>query len=155
MFSIIKTIKERDPAARNTFEIILTSGIPRHALFCGKIIFIFCISSILGLLSMGLAMIWSRMSLSIMLIGVKDLALFFTALFLNTSSAAFLSIYMPNPRISHFINLLLVSILYGFLFFFTTSMLIIIPTLLSLSVIIFSFALRGFNSERIVRPITL
>jgi hypothetical protein len=99
-----------------SLEILLTCGISRSGILCGKLAFIFFMTIAVGALCMGLASVARHILFSAMvgaevIIGISGIAVYCGATFLTAASSAYFSVLLPNPRVLHFINLLMVIFL--------------------------------------------
>jgi ABC-type Na+ efflux pump permease subunit len=147
-----------------SLEILLTSGISRTGILCGKLAFIFLTTLAVGALCMGLASIVRYMLLSAMvgaevIIGASGIAVYCGAAFLTASSSAYFSVLLPNPRVLHFINLIMVIFLVC-LYTALTSVwqipLYVLAILLFLfGAVFFLLAKKIFDGERITKLIIL
>ena len=147
-----------------SLEILLTCGISRSGILCGKLAFIFITTMIVGALCMGLAsvvrhILFGAMAGADAIIGASGIAVYCGATFLTAASSAYFSVLLPNPRILHFINLLIVIFLvslHSILTSFWPIPLFVLALLLLLIGTAFLFlAKKEFEGERITKSIIL
>jgi ABC-type Na+ efflux pump permease subunit len=160
-FSNTVFIAERMSGA---MEIVLTSGIPRWAILCGKLLFVIGMASAMGGLCLGFAFLWTKLGAAPMNAGGQSHSLwlrvisYIAAAFLNASCNAWLSLRLPNPRLSHFANLLILALIVGV--HATLGSFFYVPpwnlaAALSFAGAFFLFmGVRDFYSERVVAPLS-
>ena len=140
-------------------EILLTSGLSRQNILYGKMLFVGGMSCGIGLLCIGLSMILRHLLFDSTLIPVStgDIILYGSAVFMNTANSAYLSIRMPNPRLLHFANLLLLGslvTLYSLLtFYIPVSSIVLSAILTGIGCAGTIAARRLYNSEKILQPV--
>ncbi|MCU0608515.1 MAG: hypothetical protein MUF22_01950 [Chitinispirillaceae bacterium] len=150
-------------------EIILTSGISRQGILLGKMLFVLCLTQIIGAMCLGAAAVLRPFVAAApgqpqVLITLSGCALYCCASFLLTASSAYFSVVLPNPRLLHFINLVIVGsavavpliVADSFPAAMFLSPAAAVPAALALAGVVFALlAKREFNGERITRPIIL
>jgi ABC-type Na+ efflux pump permease subunit len=169
MFSVIVTatfsntvfVAER---VSGQLELFLTSGISRRGILYGKMAFVFCMTMLVGAACIGCAVFLRPLMMpygprTFAFFNASGFALYAAATFLNAASTAYLSVVMSNPRMLHFINLLLVgfivSVRIALESFFPVPF-FAMPVALALLGIVFTIlAEREFNGERIIKPVVL
>lgn len=155
-FSNTVFISER---VTGTLEIFMTSGISRDSILFGKMVFVFLMSSFMGLLCIMFGITWQTIfpEFGITSIGVYEIVVYLSSTVLNIGSSAFLSVKMANPRLLHFANILITAVVVivymavsGFLYLPHY----LLPAVLICGGIVMSiFARREFNSEKILQPV--
>jgi hypothetical protein len=147
-----------------SLEILLTCGISRSGILKGKLGFIFFMTMVVGALCMGLAsavryILFHAMGGAEVIIGPSGIAVYCGATFLTATSSAYFSVLLPNPRVLHFINLIMVIFLvclYSVLAIYWPIPLYVLALFLILFGVIFFFlAKKEFESERITKLIIL
>jgi ABC-type Na+ efflux pump permease subunit len=147
-----------------SLEILLTSGLSRSAILYGKMLFVVVMATAIGAACAVCALL-----LRPWLPGAAETvpgsftwphcSLYVSATFLNAAASAYFSVLLPNPRLLHFINLLLVGFImaaYAAVSFVHPVSLYFIVGLLTLLGIIFTLlAKREFESERIVKTVVV
>ena len=147
-----------------SLEILLTSGISRSGILCGKLSFIVVTTMVVGALCMAIAAI-VRLLLPGALagpdvfIGVSGILVYLGASFMTAASSAYFSVLLPNPRVLHFINLFIVIFL---VCCYSTAALVWHIPLYVLALILFlfgalflAFAKKEFEGEKITKLIIL
>jgi ABC-type Na+ efflux pump permease subunit len=147
-----------------SLEILLTCGIPRSALLFGKMLFVCFMTACIGAACCACALLMGRFiagpeGMTADLMTWHYAVLYASATFLNAAASAYFSVLLPNPRLLHFINLLLT----GFVMAVYTAVSLVRPlplesaaaALALLGVIFTVLARREFESERIIRPVVL
>jgi ABC-type Na+ efflux pump permease subunit len=147
-----------------SLEILLTCGISRSAILYGKMLFVMVMTLAIGAACLGCALLVRKSvagheGLQYGILSWRTLALYAGATFLNAAGSAYFSIVLPNPRLLHFINLLLA----GFIMAGWTAISLIYPlpvesaaaALFMLGLVFTVLAKRGFESEGIVKPVIL
>jgi ABC-type Na+ efflux pump permease subunit len=142
-------------------EIILTSGIPRGAILGGKMLFVFCMTVVIALGCLGVGLLLT----SLMPEGQKGLfavldpplsAIFASATFLTAACGAYFSVLLPNPRVSHLLNLFVVSLIMALNIAIPRITLPITAAIMTACGVAFTLlARRQFESEKIVKPVIL
>lgn len=139
-------------------EILLVSGIPRKDILFGKVLHVFTLSSIMGILVyfIGILVIMlngfeisSELFSSMMMI----LPLYFAACFLNICAAAWLSVKLSNPRFIHFVNLFILAFLYLPNLFLNLSNNVFLIFLLLIGCVFYLLALKEYRSENVTKPL--
>jgi ABC-type Na+ efflux pump permease subunit len=143
-----------------SLEILISSGYSRMAILFGKIAFILIMSIVMGLICLLVGtfirsyFVDQSVSFSVMEIVIY----IFSALF-NTTSAAFLSVRMGNPRLLHIANMLMLTLLIiihsVMSTFFNVPAYLLTSLLMLFGIGFLVAAVREFNSERILRPVDL
>ncbi len=142
-------------------EILLTSGLSRKNILYGKMLFSGGMSTGMGLLCIALSYAWRPL-----LYGDHDrhitggdVAIYISAVYMNTAGSAWLSVLMANPRLLHLVNLLTLAALV--ISYRIASLFFPVPWyVLSLAVLGLGFgatfaARRLYESERILQPVIL
>lgn len=148
-----------------SLEVLLTCGISRGAMLFGKMLFVVVMTAVIGAACLACAFL-----IRAFLPGTEGTpvagppvghycALYAGATFLNAAGSAYFSVLLPNPRLLHFINLLLA----GLVMTAYTAVSLIHPVPLEsatavlalLGVIFTVLARREFESEKIVKPVVL
>ena len=148
-----------------SLEILLTSGLSRSAILYGKMLFVVLMTLLLGGACAVFALLL-RPYIAALQRAPADLrnlwpyfALYAGATFMNAASSAYFSVWLPNPRLLHFINLLLLGFImagYMAVSFIHPLSLYFIAGILALLGVCFTFlARREFESERIIKPVVL
>lgn len=157
-FSNTVFISERVTGA---LEIFMTSGISRDSILFGKMVFVFLMSSFMGIFCIILGVTWQAtiLEFSTQFIGIYEIIVYLSSAILNIGSSAFLSVKMTNPRLLHFANILISGVLitlYAALGQFLYLPQYILPlVLISGGITMSFFARREFNSEKILQPVIL
>ncbi|HEX2955558.1 MAG TPA: hypothetical protein VHO70_01930 [Chitinispirillaceae bacterium] len=141
-------------------EIVISSGYSRMTILAGKIIFILGMSLILGVLCLVAGTITrSYLNGQNLYIDMMDIAVYIVSAFFNTTSAAFLSVRMTNPRLLHIANMVILTLLIiihaVMSQFFDVPVIMLSAIILLAGIIFFIAAVRVFNSERILRPVDM
>ncbi|MDO5576562.1 MAG: ABC transporter permease subunit [Fibrobacter sp.] len=137
-------------------EIFITSGISRDSILFGKMIFVFLMSSFMGILCILLGMLWQKSmpEFGVSSIGMYEIVIYLTSAVLNIGTSAFLSVKMANPRLLHFANILITA--FVVVVYMIICQFLSLPEYLLPAVLVFTGSLlarREFNSERILQPI--
>ena len=144
--------------------ILLTSGMSRSAILYGKMLFVTVMTTAIGAACLACALL-----LRPVFNGLGDVprlhfewsycTLYLGATLLNAASSAYFSVWLPNPRLLHFINLFLLGFImtgYVAVSFVHPFSIYFIAGLLALLSVLFTFlARREFESERIIKPVVL
>ncbi|MGA2506815.1 MAG: hypothetical protein ABSF80_04990 [Chitinispirillaceae bacterium] len=147
-----------------SLEILLTSGMSRSAILYGKMLFVTVMTAAIGAACMVCAFLLRPVfnSLGEMPRGNFEWSyctLYLGATLLNAASSAYFSVWLPNPRLLHFINLFLLGFImtgYVAVSFVHPFSIYFIAGLLALLSVLFTFlARREFESERIIKPVVL
>jgi ABC-type Na+ efflux pump permease subunit len=147
-----------------SLEILLTSGMSRSAILYGKMAFVVVMTVAIGAACMACALLLRRLfagasTASVEPFTVAYCALYVSATVLNAASSAYLSVWLPNPRLLHFINLLLLGfIMTAYLtvsFIRPVSLYAVVALLTLLAAVFAALARKEFQSERIVKPVVL
>ncbi len=159
-FSNTAFVAERMSGA---LEILLTSGLSRKSIVLGKIFFIVIMSTIMGTLCYFIALgvrtaKGDSFQVLIRLIPLwKIILLYASACFLNATCGAWLSVRVKSPRLLPFVNLMVLGIivvsheLLSYKIGLSLWSLSMVMTFVGL--IFYLFALRDFNSERVLQPL--
>jgi ABC-type Na+ efflux pump permease subunit len=147
-----------------SIEVLLTCGLSRAEIMLGKMLFVALMTSVMGYVCIGLSSLWAvlarvgGMPLRWSVRGA-DLALFASAACLNAALGALLSICLPNPRMMHFINFMVVGVVMSVFYWLQPTLggphLPLVALLLVLSVLAGLLALRGAQGERISRMLNI
>lgn len=147
--------------ASGCLEILLVSGVSRYGLFLGKIIFCTVISSLFGLLCMALSLVVATFAVEKLYLDSsaisKGLVVFTLTCFYLSSWSAWLSLIVKNPRIVHFVNILLLSgaigLYYSLVYRWENNFMILIGEMVSLSAIGIIGTMWWCKKENISEPI--
>jgi ABC-type transport system involved in multi-copper enzyme maturation permease subunit len=147
-----------------SLEILLTCGISRSAILYGKMLFVVIMTFVIGAGCFACAVLVRKFisgpeGLQADILTWRTFALYAGATFLNAAGSAYFSVVLPNPRLLHFINLLIA----GFVMTAYTAVSLIRPlppeiaaaALVLLGIVFTALARREFESERIVKPVVL
>ncbi len=145
----------------STLEVLILSGVERTSILYGKLLFTTTTTLFIGMTAFFVAfvirviflrdafLLFSEVGTAFLLFGAASL--------LVSSSTAFLSMALSNPRLVQFINITLLSVLsvaYTALSqYFGDSILIFSSVLILLSFLFSRLALRMFRSEKILQPL--
>lgn len=157
-FSNTVFISER---VNGNLEILLTSGVSRKHILFGKMAFVTGLSSIIGLMCIGLSLIWRTVIYRAAsgAISTGELFLYCCAVFMNTAGSAWLSVFMSNPRLLHLANLMTLALLVSL--FTLVSAYVPLPvaalsaTLLLIGTVATMLAITLYESEKILQPVNL
>jgi len=147
-----------------SLEILLTSGISRSAILYGKMLFVIVMTIAIGAVCVACALLVRPFFTGPDKTPAEYLTwpycvLYVSATLLNAAGSAYFSVWLPNPRLLHFINLLLVGfIMTGYMaisFIHPLSLYFVAGLLGLLSVLFAVLAKREFESERIIKPVVL
>ncbi len=145
-----------------SLEILLTSGLSRAAILWGKMIFVMVMTLAIGMVCVLTASVLQRF------IAPPEVAravwfqwsygaLYAGATFLNTASSACFSVWLPNPRLLHFVNILLVgAVMAGYVALSLTcplSLFIVAIAMAAAGLLFAWLAGRAFEGERIIKPV--
>lgn len=145
-------------------EVLLTSGLSRGQILYGKCLFIVVMSIAMGYLCVLLSMIWLAVANAMgggysAAVGPGGYVAFAAAAYMNASSAAWLSIHLSNPRMLHFINFVLmacvVALYHTVAFFVPLALPVLILLLVAVGTCFLVLARKGFEGEKIIRPVHL
>ena len=164
MFSVIVTatfsstvfVSER---VSGSLEIFLTCGISRAAILYGKMAFVFCMTMLVGAVCFGVAGLLKPLIAAdreSLVLDFSGPALYASSSFLNAACGAYFSVLLPNPRILHLLNLLIVSIVMALHIVFPEITLYAASAIMAIGGVLFTaLAKRQFDSERIIKPVIL
>jgi ABC-type Na+ efflux pump permease subunit len=101
-----------------SLEILLTSGLSRKSIVYGKMLFVIVMTVVIGAACVGISFVVHPIVAQIQEVSSASyqlpyLLLYLCIAFLNTSSGAFFSVRLPNPRLYFFINLFLLGFIAG------------------------------------------
>ena len=140
-------------------EILLTSGLSRGSILYGKMAFVAGMSIIIGLFCALIAPLWRLLIYreTGWALNPDSLALYVSAVFMNTGCSAYLSVRMGNPRLLHLANLLLLAVLMAAQAV-TASYFALPSWALSLTLLLIGTgatvaAQRLYESEKILQPV--
>ncbi len=152
---------------QGSMEILLTSGLTRRSVLWGKIGFVLLMSFLVGAVCYSASLLWLTIVWSpeafgadeIPLLGaIEDMGLFVSATWMNATCGAWLSLRLPNPRLSHFAVFLVFSVvvtLHVLLWFLAP----LVPPLWAwfcgFGVVFAAIADRGFQGEKVVQPVRM
>jgi ABC-type Na+ efflux pump permease subunit len=145
-----------------SLEILLTSGLSRGAILWGKMMFVIIMTLAVGVACILAASVLQRFMAppeiaSVFYFQWTYVALYAGATFLNTTSCACFSVWLPNPRLLHFVNIALVGCImagYVALSLSRPLSLFLVAFVMSFVGILFAWlARRAFESERIIKPV--
>lgn len=141
-------------------EILITSGITRKSMLTGKMLFTAGMSIIIGGICCGLSLVWNVLlgDGTALSLGMGDFLSFVLAVFFNTASGAYFSVKLPNPRILHLSNLLLLagivsaySLLDAYIPLPAWTLKLVLALLAGALTLL---ACRIYESEKILQPVT-
>jgi ABC-type Na+ efflux pump permease subunit len=147
-----------------SLEILLTSGLSRGAILGGKMTFVIVMTFAIGMACILTASVVQHFMAPpdvdrVVYFQWTYLALYAGATFLNTASSACFSVWLPNPRLLHFVNIALVGcIMAGYVAVSLTQPLplFLVAFVMTFVGILFAWlARRAFESERIIKPVIL
>lgn len=147
-------------------EILLTCGLSRPVIMTGKMVFVWAMAVVMGLACMGLGCAWAAVATAVdtgapysVPFSAGYLVLFSSAAAFNTALVALLSIYLPNPRMSHLVNFLAVAAIMSVYFPFASrlpaSEYVLSAILVVCAAVAIMGVFRGAAGERIARPVNL
>jgi ABC-type Na+ efflux pump permease subunit len=144
-------------------EILLTSGFTRNAVLFGKTAFIASMSIIVGIVCMGLSMVWLEFSArpreSIFQDFYSSVGLYCAGVVMNVACGAWLSVRLHSPRIIPFITIIIMTLIvtafYCLVYFLSAPRWLLVIILPAFSVIFMYSAKNEFNGEKIIQPIDL
>jgi hypothetical protein len=152
---------------QGSMEILLTSGLTRRSVLWGKIGFVLLMSFLVGFVCYGASLLWltawspaafggERIPL---LRAAGDLGLFVSATWMNATCGAWLSLRLPNPRLSHFAVFLVFSVmvmLHIVLWFLLDPLIPPLWAWFCIAGVVFAIvADRGFHGEKVVQPVRM
>ncbi len=137
-------------------EMLFLSGVSRGQILGGKILFVFTMVAAAGIFSslityVGLHALGMRHTHSTAYV-IRGSTLFLSAAFLSASADAALSTFLSNPRLMHFINLGIVSLLVMLFTLVHIPLWIIEIACILIGLLFCRWALHIFHSERILSP---
>jgi ABC-type Na+ efflux pump permease subunit len=148
-----------------SLEIFLTAGVTRGAIVYGKIAFVATMTIVIGALCALVGAIMrpliagSDHAFQCNADAVSYAVLYIAATLFNAASSACFSVWMPNPRLLHFINLLILAVIMSLYFaisnHFHLPLHAVSGLLLLTSIVFLALARRAFDSERIIKPVIL
>ena len=145
-----------------TLELLLTSGVTRGGILYGKMAFVFCMTLGIGVASIGLAVAIKYLAsadqvVSLVTSSASGCILYGAASFMNAASSAYLSIMLPNPRLLHFINILIVGSAASVPLIaagrFPHAFALTAAIMVGAGAILTALARREFGGERITKPV--
>ncbi|MBD3421533.1 MAG: hypothetical protein GF398_15550 [Chitinivibrionales bacterium] len=150
---------------RGNLEIWLTSGVSRKSILFGKMLFVMIMTIVLGALPLVISRWWSLLLFRIGAVEQTSIApagplLYVAATAMNCSSSAWFSFKFTNPRLINFVNLLLLGLLAGAYYGLQqvcaeyAAILAMFAVIASMAGIFILLALRAFESEQVIQPIT-
>lgn len=146
-------VRERSTGA---LEVLFTSGISRAAVLYGKIGFGFIMSLFMGGVPFGVSrVVGVAAGLQPDTADWSGFLLYMGAACVNLGSVAWFSVVLPNPRLVHFVNLVLLSLLIGLRAATGMKDNAFIPLLFGAGLLLSGMALRAFNGERVVEKVNL
>jgi ABC-type transport system involved in cytochrome c biogenesis permease component len=147
-----------------SLEILLVSGLSRNAIVSGKILFVWIFSLLLGSLCLFLGLLGATFfgEGALVLRVFKPerlLMLYAAACLLNATSSAWLSILLPNPRLSQFVMLFfmaaLIGVHTGISLYFAIPLWSLGAAFVVLGILFWAMAQQAFKNEKIIAPISL
>ncbi|MBN1128336.1 MAG: ABC transporter permease subunit [Chitinispirillaceae bacterium] len=147
-----------------SLEILLTSGLSRSAILYGKVVFVIIMTLAIGALCGMVGLLFRPLispgsPLALNGAAVPYVTLYVAATVFNAASGACFSVWLPNPRLLHFINLFILAlVMSAFLaisHFFTLPLHGVSAFLLATGMVFMALARRAFDSERILKPVVL
>lgn len=146
-----------------SLEILLTSGVSRNGILYGKLLFVTCMTLVIGAGCIGFSTLVKPLVNQVPGNGIylngSGYVIYGAASFLNAAASAWLSVVLPNPRVLHLLNLLLISVIMGIQM--ALSAFFPVPpaaaaVVMAVAGVLFSMlAEREYNSERIIKPVIL
>ncbi len=138
-----------------SLEILLTCGLSRGAILAGKVLFVVLISLLIGMVPFTISTGWALAGTGVAGADFAGPLLFAAATFMNASSAAWLSVRLTNPRLLHFVNLIIVSAALGVGAAAGAGAGMLALGLAVTGALFFGLARRAFAGERVVQPVNL
>ena len=156
-FSNMVFVAER---LNSAIEILLTSGISRTAVLYGKMQYLMIISALFGVvpfaLSYPLEAVLAKNGLPVSMTEAwKGPLLYLAASYLNASCAAWLSFRLGNPRLLHFVSMLVLAAGVGVYFAGDRSVWAPMIFLLVTGTVFLRLAAREIHGERVIQPLHL
>jgi ABC-type Na+ efflux pump permease subunit len=158
-FSTTVFVSER---MSGSLEILLTSGLSRRAILWGKMVFVIAMTLAVGAACVVTASVLRRFiappeTVRVFYFQWTYVAIYAGATFLNAASSACFSVWLPNPRLLHFVNLLLLgAIMTGYVAVSLTrplSLFAVAAAMTAIGILFAWLAGRAFESERIIKPV--
>ena len=159
-FSSMVFVAER---MTGSLEILLTSGLSRGAILYGKVAFVTAMTLAIGTLC-ALVGIFLRP-----LVGaehgpalpdgavISSVVLYIAAAVFNAASSACFSVWLPNPRLLHFVNFLILaavmSVYTALSGAFSLPLHAVSVLLFATGAVFLALGRRAFESERIAKPV--
>ncbi|MBD3322379.1 MAG: hypothetical protein GF350_14860 [Chitinivibrionales bacterium] len=141
---------------KGSFEILLTCGISRNTILLGKVLYMVLMSIAMGLFPFVLSRLWvTFMSAYTTPVDWTGPVLYVGASFTSASCASWLGICLANPRLVHFVNLLLLSVVVAVHYFFNLGLVSLFFFLCAPGVLFLFLGMRAFASERVIQPVSL
>jgi ABC-type Na+ efflux pump permease subunit len=162
-FSNTTFISER---LAGSLEILLTSGISRLSILMGKIVFVVIMSAVLGSICYTFAFFIEFIQIKRFDFEIfktssfwQELLLYFGACYINTTSSAWLSCKLSNPRLIHFINFFLLGIVIT-IHALLSELMVLSILHLTIALIITGLFLnvmahKSYKSEKVIQPLIL
>jgi ABC-type transport system involved in multi-copper enzyme maturation permease subunit len=148
-----------------SMEILLTCGLSRIGILMGKHLFIMAVSMVMGAACYGLCILWAMIfnaGAGQPLSGWRILAhagIYTSACYMNASCGAWLSLRLANPRVSYFVNFLVIATIVGLYELFTAlvwdSGWTLPLILIVVGTIMLSAAIKDFSGERVIHPVQM
>jgi hypothetical protein len=159
-FSSMVFVSER---MTGSLEILLTSGLPRGAILYGKVAFVATMTLAIG----GLCALVGAVIRPVAGAAhgpalpdgavVSHVVLYFAATVFNAASSACFSVWLPNPRLLHFVNLLLLAAVMSaytaLSSLYSLPLHVVSAFLLVIGAVFLALGRRAFESERITKPV--
>jgi ABC-type Na+ efflux pump permease subunit len=146
-----------------SLEILLTCGLSRGAILYGKVAFVLAMTLAIGMLCAlvgGLLRPFIGAGHGSALPGgavVSSAVLYVAAALFNAASSACFSVWLPNPRLLHFINLLiLAAVMSAYMALseaFSLPLYTVSILLFATGAVFLALGRRAFESERIAKPV--
>jgi ABC-type transport system involved in multi-copper enzyme maturation permease subunit len=141
-----------------SLEILLTAGFSREAILLGKVGFLVIASLLLSVIPLGLSLAMAPLLPGNQITGSvlwQGFVLYCFAVLLNSSCAAWMSIKLGNPRLLHFISMLILLLSVGVYAFADKHLWAPVVFMLLVSAFFMRSAQRAFHSEKVVQPVNL
>ncbi|MBD3347516.1 MAG: hypothetical protein GF401_20865 [Chitinivibrionales bacterium] len=139
---------------KGSFEILLTCGLARHSILLGKILYIVIMSLFMGLCPFALSLLWTALlDRSALTINWTGPILFVGASFMNATCASWLTLRLGNPRLVHFVNLLMLTFVVTVFYLFLLNVFVLFGVMILIGILFLFLGFRAFESEKIIQPI--
>jgi ABC-type Na+ efflux pump permease subunit len=145
-----------------SLEILLTSGLSRGAILYGKVLFVIVMTLAIGIFCAVVGAVMRPLfggSSPLPLPGQvwPGITLYAASTFFNAAASACFSVWLPNPRLLHFLNLFILAIVMAaytaLSYVFSLPLYAVAGFLLVTGAVFMVLARRAFESERIIKPV--